>query len=210
MYLPFSTVNHRLKNPCIWDHLFAAGFNESFLFKISTGAASMNEKLAAYASSYLPGGEFWEPDPAIRSVLSAIKPTNDVCESILGLNDYLSTAIPNLDQCTRSTLVSVKKNQTIKWLENLPDSKQDEITLLAMKSRQQMNEEHKNEQDEIQRKRQELMIKAKKRRDMIEMKATMERERLSEIHVITSEVEFEQMFIDIDSSADWSRKKRTN
>ena len=78
---------------------------------MSAGAISMKEKLMAYASSHPPGGEL---DTDVRSVLSAIKPANDLCESILGFNDYLFAALPNLDQATRSTLVGVKKNKTIK------------------------------------------------------------------------------------------------
>ena len=75
----------------------------------------------------------------VRLVLSTIKPTNDLCESILSLNDYLSTVLPNLDQATRSTLVVVKRNKTINCLSNLLESNQDDVTLLAMKSRQQTN-----------------------------------------------------------------------
>ena len=136
----------------------------------------MKDKLMSYASSHLPGGEFWEPDADVRSVLSAIKPTNDFCESLLGLNDYLSTALPNLDQATRSTLVGVKKNKTIKWLSNLSESNQDDVTLLAMKSRQQANILHKKEKEEVAHKRQQLMLQAKKRHDVLEKKAGMERE----------------------------------
>ena len=38
-----------------------------------------------------------------------LEPSNDFCESMLGLNDYLTTAIPNLAQESRSNLVAVKK-----------------------------------------------------------------------------------------------------
>ena len=75
----------------------------------------MKEKLCAYASSQLPDGKYWEPDPEIKSVLSMLKPNNDLCESILGLNDYLTTSIPNMDQLTRSNMVAVIKNKTMKW-----------------------------------------------------------------------------------------------
>ena len=63
-------VNHRLRNECIWEHLFTeSSFDETLLSIISAGATSMKTKLMSYASSYLPGGEFWEPDPDIRSVV---------------------------------------------------------------------------------------------------------------------------------------------
>ena len=69
----------------------------------------MKEKLCTYARNQLPGGKYWDPDVSIRKVLVELKPSNDLCESILGLNDYLTTSIPNLHQLGRSYLVQVKK-----------------------------------------------------------------------------------------------------
>ena len=79
----------------------------------------MREKLRSYAQKQLPGGCYWNPNQQIKDVLCQLKPSNDVCESILGLNDYLTTAIPNLNQMARSNLVQAKKNKTLKWLSNL-------------------------------------------------------------------------------------------
>lgn len=56
---------------------------------------------------------YWAPEPAVEEVLKGLRANNDVCESILGLNDYLTTAIPNLHQQTRSNLIEVNKNGTI-------------------------------------------------------------------------------------------------
>ncbi len=70
----------------------------------------MKDKLCSYAADQLPGGCYWEPeDKEGEVILSELRPSNDVCESILGLNDYLTTAIPNLHQMARSNLVQVKK-----------------------------------------------------------------------------------------------------
>lgn len=77
----------------------------------------METKLCQYAKDCLPGGLYWNPDPHIREVITGLKPTNDVCESLLGLNDYLSHAIPNMDQLTRLNTIQVKKNKTIEWLQ---------------------------------------------------------------------------------------------
>ena len=66
----------------------------------------MKEKLSKY-----PGGKYWEPDPDTKAVLQQLRPSNDLCESILGLNDSLSTAISNLHQLSHSNLIEVKKNQ---------------------------------------------------------------------------------------------------
>lgn len=49
----------------------------------------MCEKLCSYAVDYLPGGIYWDPEPETCQILCSIKPSSDLCESILGLNDYL-------------------------------------------------------------------------------------------------------------------------
>jgi len=102
---------------------------------IAAGARKMEEKLADYAKAHLPGGKYWNPDPAVTAVLKTLKPNNDVCESILGLNDYLTTAIPNMHQMTRSNLVQVKKNKTIKWYQELSPCSRKTVTQLAIKNR---------------------------------------------------------------------------
>lgn len=52
----------------------------------------------------LPDGIYCYPDPEIKVILKTLKP-NNVCESILGLNDYLTTALPNTHQisCLKRT-----------------------------------------------------------------------------------------------------------
>lgn len=77
-------------------------------------------------------GEYCEPDPAIQAVIQQVKPNNDPCESILGLNDNLTTAIPNLHQLSDLNLVEVKKNKTIQWFQQLPKKKQHSIVELAI------------------------------------------------------------------------------
>ena len=69
----------------------------------------MREKLSTYAEDQLPGGCYWEPNEELQKILLEIKPSNDACESILGLNDYLTTAIPNLHQMARSNIIQAKK-----------------------------------------------------------------------------------------------------
>ena len=72
----------------------------------------------------LPGGRYWEPEVSVKKVLAELKPSNDLCESILGVNDYLTTAIPNLHQMARPNFVQVKKNQTMKWLNEVTHEEQ--------------------------------------------------------------------------------------
>ena len=84
----------------------------------------------------------------IKNVLSELKPSNDLCESILGLNDYLTTAFPNLHQMARSNLIRLKKNKTMKWLYNLPEGEQEELIDLAVTRRKAVQ---KDCQDEAER-----------------------------------------------------------
>ena len=100
-----------------------------------SGVAAMREKLCTYAHAMLPGGKYWEPDLATKNILQQLKPTNDLCESILGLNDYLTTAIPNLSQLSRSNLIQVKKNKTIEWLQQLPREQQHSVIDLALQKK---------------------------------------------------------------------------
>ena len=99
LYSQDKKCNHRLHHmyEYVEEEVFMAGESDLGLLYplISTGALAMREKLCTYASSMLPGRKYWEPDPATEAVLQQLKPNNDLCESILGLNDYLTTAIPN-------------------------------------------------------------------------------------------------------------------
>ena len=82
----------------------------------------------------------------MQDILRELRPSNDVCESILGLNDYLTTAIPNLHQMARSNLVQVKKNKTLKWLSDLPGDEQTAIVDLAVKQRKIETKECREEE----------------------------------------------------------------
>lgn len=118
-------LNHRLKSHFVYDALFEDVKVDASCLRslLINGATAMLEKLCSYAADQLPGGRYWNPDKQIRDVLCQLQPSNDVCESILGLNDYLTTAVPNLHQMSRSNLVQLKKNKTMKWLSKLPGEK---------------------------------------------------------------------------------------
>ena len=122
LYGPDAKVNHRLKSPAVYQRLFDKIEVDSANLTplLINGVSKMRMKLCSYAQKQLPGGCFWNPDQKIKDILCQLKPSNDICESILGLNDYLTTVIPNLNQIARSNLVQVKKNKTLNWLSNLP------------------------------------------------------------------------------------------
>lgn len=151
---------------------------------LSSGATLMKEKLSSYARNQLPGGIYWDPDPSIKPILKSLKPNNDVCESILGLNDYLSTALPNMHQMTKSNLVQVKKNKTVQWLDTLPPEQQERIVELARKSRVDVAKACKDADSQRSMLRREKMMREKCRRDALEKRAAMEKERLSKLHLM--------------------------
>ena len=123
----------------------------------------MKPKLLAYAANQLPGGKYWEPEPQVEMVLRQLRPNNDLCESILGLNNYLVTVLPNMTQQTRSNLIQVKKNKTIGWLENL-SPKEEHITRLAVKYRRTILKQYAEKQKSIAKQRRYHMIRVKQER----------------------------------------------
>ena len=167
----------------------------------------MREKLCKYACTMLPGGIYWEPDLATKSVLRQLKPTNDLCESILGLNDYLTTAIPNLHQLSRSNLIQVKKNRTIPWFQQLPKSQQHSIIDLAVRRRAYVAEQFKHEVAMRREKRCERMAQDNCQRDALRQKVKEQEEQLASMHVIATTEELKETLSDIESQPLSSRRK---
>ena len=170
-------VNHRLNSQAVYEKLFdSIEVDCDFLtVLIIKGASKMKEKLSSYAQDQLPGGCYWEPDQQVQDILCELKPSNDVCESILGLNDYLTTAIPNLHQMARSNLVQVKKNKTLKWLSNLPEDEQSVIVDLAVKQRRFVSKECRDEVKVRSQQRQQKMLEENTKRVSLEKKLREEK-----------------------------------
>ena len=208
-----STVNHRRhKNvESVYSKLFKERGDESSTLHpmIITGATKMKEKLLSYAEKHLPGGIYWNPEPAVRKVLTELKPSNDFCESILGLNDYLRTALPNLTQAARSNLVLVKKNHTIQWFDMLPEEQQVELLDFAAQERPKVAAEQKEFQEKISKQRQLSMFQANVRREALKTKAQKERDELLEHHFITTSHELRQAMSDIEAENMSTQKKKT-
>ena len=152
-------VNHRLHPmcECIEEVIFSSEeTDECLLYPLLTsGASKMNAKLSSYAQNQLPGGKYWEPEPDVERILKSLKPNNDVCESILGLNDYLSMVMPNLHQMSKSNLVQAKKNKTMQWLNALPSDQQHNIVELARTSRAKVRKAYKSAEEDRQKFRRE-------------------------------------------------------
>ena len=184
LYGPDAKVNHYLKLT-------------SLLIK---GASKMKEKLSPYAQKQL----HWNLDQQIKDVLCQLKPSNDLCESILGLNDYLMTAIPNSNQMARSNLVQAKKNKTLKWLSNLSKLDQLAVVDLAVKKRRQVHKEHKDEEKQ----RKQNMAQENAKREELKKKLHEEKEKLSQLHLVTTSEELKEELINIDSEKISASKKR--
>ena len=66
----------------------------------------------SYTKDYLPGGKYWDP-PEIIQTIQKLKPSNDICESILGLNDWLhERSMDSASQLTKRNMVEAKKNKS--------------------------------------------------------------------------------------------------
>jgi hypothetical protein len=114
-------LNHRHKpeNIAVYSHLLQKDSDVLFemtLEKISKGARSMRNKLKSYAKDQLPGGKYWDPPPNVAKILGEIEPSNDVCESILGLNDWLQTSMPSASQLTKRNIIEAKKTKQLNGL----------------------------------------------------------------------------------------------
>ena len=213
LYGTSKVLNHRQhKNAdAMYSKLFKETGNESSILlpMIVKGAVSMREKLLSYAEKHLPGGVYWTPEPAVRKVLMQLEPSNDFCESMLGLNDYLTTAIPNLSQASRSNLVQIKKNQTMKWLDGLSGVQQEAVVNLAEQQRPKVYAEQKWSKRELEEQRKRRLHTAHEKREALQRKAQKQCDELSEHHLITSSHELRQTMIEIEDSSTSQRQMKS-
>ena len=94
----------------------------------------MRCKLHVYAKDYLPSGKYWDPPDDIKGILQQIRPSNDICESILGLNDWLqSTIMTNVSQRTKRNLIEAKKNKSLPWMDIQATEEQHKVIEMATK-----------------------------------------------------------------------------
>jgi len=208
-----SKLNHRshLSHLSVKSRLFQDDeWDTTLLFPlVKLGAVCMKDKLCTYARNQLPGGKYWEPeDNHTKKILTSLKPNNDLCESILGLNDYLTTAIPNMKQTTRSNMVMVKKNKTMQWFNALEQQQQENVTKMACKNRKIIHKTSLEEERAIRERRRNLMLQAHEKRAELEIKAALEKEKLSKVHIISSIDELDQLLADIDEIDEESSQKK--
>ena len=107
--------------------------------------------------------------------MQALEPSNDLCESILGLNDYLGTAVPNMLQFTKSNMIEMKKNHTMKWFHEISEERQKAIIDLAVKNRAVVRTGIREQQQKLCEKRQENMIAQKRKVELLKKKKLKKR-----------------------------------
>ena len=201
LYGESCVINHRLHtmSQAIYKKLFEPSEIDCAILcpLLVAGVIKMKEKLCAYAQHHLPGGRYWNPEPELRRVLSELKPSNNLCESILGLNDYLFTAIPNLHQMARSNLIQLKRNKTMTWLHDPSEGKQKQVIDLAVK-RRAVQMDCKNQAEQRCQLSRKNMMQAHIRREALKQKAQQERESLSQLHLITTTKELHEAIAAID------------
>ena len=144
----------------------------------------------------------------MRNILAELQLSNDLCDSIFGLNDYLTTALPNLHQVARSNLVKVKKNKTMKWLDSLPDDHQTKVIDLSVESRQAVRGEHVETEKEVAKRRQEHLINSHLHHEAMKRKAKLDRDQLSQLHLVTTSRELHEILSDIESKSATATQKK--
>ena len=210
LYTTGSSTNHRShpKYQPIEKRLFQSDSFDDMLFPLlASGAEAMTKKLYTYAKNQLPGGLYWNPEEEVKEILKKLPPTNDLYESLLGLNDHLTTSIPNLCQLTRSNLIESKKNKTMQWLGELVQQERDQIVGLAIKSRMKVKD-YREEQEQIKSHRSKKLLEQKQRKDALKRRAQEEVNKLGKLHLITSVTELQEALASIDESESSAAKKR--
>ena len=196
IYSEDKKLNHRkhVKSTAVRKRLYRHDdFDEQYTFPLVERAAKyMAEKLRLYKADQLPGGRLWFPCDAVKKALAHVEPTNDLCEGILGLNDWLQKVTPNLSQRTVSTMVEVLRNSTLPWFLKQDKDMRDRIINLARKrSRRVRQEDCKlREQRRMKRKRaREVEIEKGKARKLKRMKKQKE---IEETEILTTVEEVEE------------------
>jgi hypothetical protein len=195
-------IRARLFRPDPWD--------DEVLQVVTKGAGDIRRKLKTYAKDFLPGGKYWEPPENIRTTLQKLQPSNDICESILGLNDWLhGHSMHSACQLTKRNMVAAKKNKSMVWLDSLPSEQQNGIIEIATKKRVEVKENYKQREQSVKKGRQAAMAE-NMRKKIQQEKRTMElKTTLSKVLVLQTSDDFEGIIQIIDSEHTSTSKKTT-
>ena len=104
--------------------------------------------------------------------------------------------------------IILQKNKTVKWLDELPDDQQLTIIDLAVKKREAVNLESRQMSEHIALQRKERMIQSHKRKEVLRRKLELEKNQLSQIHLITSSEELHNAIEKIENESMTATKKK--
>ena len=169
----------------------------------------MRCKLHVFAKDYLPSGKYWDPPDDIKGILQQIRPSNDICESILGLNDWLqSTIMTNVSQRTKRNLIEAKKNKSLPWLDIQATEEQHKVIEMATKHRETVKNESKKHMASIKDQRQQSMMKTITKQKDREMRLEHLKCELSSVLIVIDKDHLDSILkeIDDDKHMDGSQK----
>ena len=113
-----------------------------------------------------------------------------------------------MHQVTRSNLVQLKKNKTVQWLQQLPQSQQSDVIDLAISSRREACASRKDDDAKVIKQRRDNMIQAHSRLQALRHKEQTEKHKLLKEHLITSSEELYQSIVTIDEEVSTATKRR--
>ena len=205
--------NHRQQsaNIKVYKRLFRPdpSWDKLLVQKLCKGAVTMRCKLHTYAKDYLPTGKYWDPPDDIKQVLQGIAPSNDICESILGLNDYLQSALTNASQRTKSNLIEAKKNKTIAWLNAQPTENQQNFIEMATKQRQTVAMESKRQMASVKAQRQQVMKETMEKQIEKDLKLQQIRNELTGAFLVISKTHLQSALTEIENDRHMSTLQKT-
>ena len=105
-------------------------------------------------------------------------------------------------------MVQIKKNKTMEWLDNLPNTEQGDIVRMAMKNKREVAKSYQEHKSEVSQKRRDHLIQKHKERELAKQKREKEIEKLSKIHLINSVSELNNALSYIDENPDFSNSKK--
>ena len=176
---------------------------------VTKGTCEMRKKLHTYAKDYLPQGKYWDPSEGIQSILRKIKPSNDICESVLGLNDWLHHHnMTTANQITKRNIIEAKKNKSIPWLDSRTTQERSQILQMAADKRKEVKQWHQTHAKSIKQTRQDTMLETiKKKKEKEQMMADL-KEQLSKVLVIDNSSELDAILKMIDNEDSTSKAKK--
>ena len=175
LYSDSTKLNHRLFSNYIPVRKELHQGDKSLLLSMVVAAGeAMSLKLQSYKEESLPGGQYFDPEPEVKSILSELQPHNDKTESVFGANDWLNTILPNMAQSTRSTMLEFSYNKTMEWLKLQSKEQTQALITLAQERRQIVQKQTKEEQQHVFKKKLEqrtkILEKARNRKLLLQHK----------------------------------------